>query len=110
MKIKSSIIDLAILLVLLAAFVFTQPPQFGVTNNSLAAVTSYKMSYYSTSNLTNSTTFTVNFNQSFLRIPDGNNNCTVKIGSITAQAPQCACSNRLCTFKPNYSTTVPSVL
>lgn len=75
-------------------------PQFSVTNPTMGAMTSYKLNYMAQNNLTTSTTFTANFNQSLLKVVDGINNCTIKLASINVLAPYCQCSNRVCTFKP----------
>jgi hypothetical protein len=75
-------------------------PQFSVTNPILGTVTSYRLSYYSSNNLTNSTTFGVSFNQSNLQIPDGINNCTIRISGNVVPSPSCNCVNKICTFRP----------
>ena len=99
-----------LLLVVLATVSNCQlAPQFSVTNPVLSAVTTYKLNYYSSNNLTTSTSFNVNFNQSYLRIPDGINNCTIKIGLITAPSPVCNCTNRACTFRPMMASEPRSV-
>jgi hypothetical protein len=90
-----------LLLVLVVVLCNSQlAPQFSVSNPVLSSVTSYKLNYYSSNSLTTSTSFNVNFNQSYLRIPDGINNCTIKIGSIIAPSPICNCTSRACTFRP----------
>lgn len=91
---------LLILIVLVSWSSCQLAPQFSVSNPILGSITSYKMSYYSSNNLTTSTTFNVNLNQSNLRIADGPNNCTIRIGSTTAVSPICSCTNRICTFRP----------
>lgn len=84
-------------------------PQFAIINPVLASNTSYKMSYYSPNNLTTATVFTVNFNQSNLKVLDGANNCTIKVGGTAVLTPQCACLNRVCTFKPMMASTPMTV-
>lgn len=92
---------LLILAVLLISLSYSQlAPQVSVTNNILGSITSYKLSYYSSNNLTSSTTFTVNFNQSYLRVNDGVNNCTIRIGGVAVLSPACNCTNRICSFRP----------
>lgn len=95
-----------VLFLLLIALVSPQiAPQFDVINKTLGATTSYKMSYYSNQTFNTSTTITVAFGQSYIKIPDGTNNCTIRVNGALASLPFCNCTNRTCLFKP--MTTFP---
>jgi hypothetical protein len=94
--------EIAVLcLMFLISFGCTQQAQFSIVNSILGATTTYRLSYYATNDVTSATSFTVNFNQSYLTVPDGPNNCTIKISNVTAPTPVCTCNNLVCTFKPN---------
>lgn len=85
-------------------------PQFSITNPVLGAVTTYKLSYILSNNLTPSTTFTVNFSQSYLKVPNGTNPCNIKVGATVVSSPTCTCTSLVCTFKPNYSASASLVV
>jgi hypothetical protein len=98
--------NLKILTILLALLFLTtiskcqSAPLFTVVNATLGASTTYKIQFNSFNAYTTATTFTIVFNQSYIRPIDGNNNCLVTIGSTPAPVPQCNCTNRVCTVKP----------
>lgn len=96
-------------IVCLELIVCQMPPQLSVSNPTLGLVTTYKLNYYPQNNLTTSTTFTVNFSQSSLKVPDGINNCTIRLAGVNTLAPYCQCSNRVCTFKP-MTASAPQVV
>jgi hypothetical protein len=95
-----TLVALLIALVLIDLGLAQLAPQFAISNPVLGINTSYRMSFYSTNNLTTSTQFTVNFNQSNIRVVDGVNACNIRIGGVLVSAPQCSCINRVCTFRP----------
>lgn len=105
---RSSRLMLGILM-LLALACSQMVPQFSVTTNVVGSTTSYKLSYLSTNNLTSATTFNVNFNQSYIRIADGPNNCTIRLGGVAVSTPSCNCTNRVCFFRPMVSSDVKTI-
>lgn len=108
-KIQSKRTTFLIALLLVTLTYCQIAPQFSLTNPVLGTVTSYRLSYYSNSNLTNATVFGVSFNQSNLQIPDGINNCTIRVSGNTVSSPSCNCVNRICTFRPMVASNPGSV-
>jgi hypothetical protein len=99
-----------LLTILLITFGLAQYyPQFAFPNNTLGALTNYKMSMVSGNNLTNSTTFIVNFTQSYLNVSNVTT-CSIKVGNNIVQKPTCNCSSLVCTFKPNYEAPASVVV
>jgi hypothetical protein len=94
-------------IILLISFVFAQPapPQFIMGNNTLGALTDYKMSYYSnSSDLTSNTLFTLNFTQSYVSVSNVTS-CIIKVGGSTVQKPICNCNLLICKFQPNINSS-----
>jgi uncharacterized iron-regulated protein len=71
MKTKMLILSL----IFLASLAMSQAPQFLINSKTLGATATYNLSYITSNNLNSATTFTVNFNQSYIKIPNGTNNC-----------------------------------
>lgn len=102
---------LIVSLILLVSLSISQaPPQFSIANPVLGSTTTYKLSYISSINLNSATTFTVDFSLSFIRIPNGTNNCLIIVNGLTLSSPNCSCLSLVCTFKPNHSSGPNAVM
>jgi hypothetical protein len=93
----------ALLLILLVATSYAQTGSIQVTpiTSTLWTQSSYLVSYFTTANLPSTSTFALNFTNTYIMLPSGTLNTTATVNGAAVSGANATCSASICTLRLN---------
>lgn len=89
------------LLLLAGAAAQTGSIQLTPTTSTLWAQSSYQVSYYTFYNMPSTSTFALNFSNTYITVPNGTINISAVISGVSVASPSASCSGAICTLRLN---------